>query len=149
MADIASFPTIRNVLVSGDNIQPFTAGAAITAGQIVSFHGTGVSKTVHPCVTGTTTQIVGVALYSVGSGAEVAVACRGCVAYIANGESDAGLDAGDPVGGYGTTTAGTGKTQSLTGGVAPAYIVGFALDDIGNSGTGQVDIAPGLITPAV
>jgi hypothetical protein len=31
MADIASFPTIRDVLVSGDNIKNFTAGAAITA----------------------------------------------------------------------------------------------------------------------
>lgn len=148
MADIASFPTMRNILVSGDNIQQFTAGATITAGQIVAFHGTGVSKTVQPCVTGTTTTIVGVALYSVSSGAEVAVACRGCIAYVANGESDAGLDAGDAVGGYGTTTAGTGKTQALTGGVTPSYIVGYTLEDIGNSGTGQVDISPGIITPA-
>ena len=149
MADIASFPTIRNVLVSGDNIQDFTAGAAITAGQAVAFHGTGVDKTVHPCVTGTTGTIAGVALYSVASGAKAAVAGRGCQCKVANGESDAAGDAGDPVAGYGTTTAGTVKVAPIAAAGATCtlhIIVGYLLEDMANSGTPVIDVAPGYLT---
>ena len=152
MADIASFPTIRNVLESGDNIQTFTAGAAITAGQVVAFHGTGVSRTVHPAVTGTTGTVVGVALYSVSSGAEIAVACRGCRCIVANGESDATGDAGDPVQVYGTTTPGTVKAQAVTidstGNATIRAIVGFLIEDMANSGTPVIEVAPGFITTA-
>ena len=150
MTDISSFPTIRNVLESGDNIQPFTAGAAITAGQVVAFADTGVSRTVHPAVNGTTGTAVGVALYSVSSGAEVAVACRGCRCKVANGESDVAGDAGDPVQVYGTTTPGTVKVQAVTidasGTPYVRAIVGFLLDDMVNSGTPVIDVAPGFIS---
>ena len=151
MTDIASFPTIRNVLESGDNIQSFTAGAAITAGQVVAFHGTGVSRTVHPAVNGTTGTPAGVALYSVSSGAEVAVACRGCRCKVANGESDATGDAGDPVQVYGTTTAGTVKAAAVTIDASGAYvraIVGYLIEDMANSGTPVIDVAPGFIYTA-
>lgn len=152
MTDITTFPTMRNILVSGDNIQPFTAGAAITAGQVVAFHGTGVSKTVHPAVTGTTDTPVGVALYSVSSGAEVAVACRGCRAKVANGESNVTGDAGDPVQVYGTTTPGTVKVAAVTidstNNSTIRAIVGFLLEDMANSGTPIIDVAPGYITTA-
>lgn len=148
MADIAAFPTMRNILVSGDNIQSFTAGAAITAGQVVAIHGTGVTRTVHPGVTGTTGYAAGVALYTVASGAEVAVACRGCIVKVANGESDATADAGDPLAVYGTTTAGTVTALALTGGITPTMIVGYALGDLAASGQCDCEIAPGYITPA-
>ena len=152
MTDIASFPTMRNVLVSGNNIQSFTAGADITAGQVVAFHGDGVSKTVHPAVNGTTGTVVGVALYSVSSGAEAAVACRGCQAKIANGESDATGDAGDPVQVYGTTTPGTVKAAAVvidsTGNATIRAIVGFLIEDMANSGTPIIDVCPGFITTA-
>lgn len=152
MTDITTFPTMRNILVAGDNIQPFTAGAAITAGQVVAFHGTGVSKTVHPAVTGTTDTPAGVALYSVSSGDECAVACRGCQCKVANGESDASGDAGDPVQVYGTTTAGTVKIAAVTidstNNSTIRAIVGYLLEDMANSGTPIIDVAPGYITTA-
>lgn len=152
MTDIASFPTIRNVIESGDNIQTFTAGADITAGQVVAFNDTGVSRTVEPAVNGTTGTVAGVALYSVSSGAEVAVACRGCRCKVANGESDAAGDAGDPVQVYGTTTAGTVKAAAVTidstGNATIRAIVGFLIDDMVNSGTPVIDVAPGFITTA-
>jgi len=130
MADIAAFPTIRNVLVQGNNIYPFTAGAAITAGQVVAFHGTGVDNTVHPAVTGTTGAVVGVALYSVGSGEEVAVAMDGCIVYVVNGKDTGDFDAGDYVQAYGTTTPGTVTALVVSGGVAVDYaMVGMMLED--------------------
>lgn len=149
MTDIASFPTMRNILESGDNIQNYIAGAAITAGQVVAFHDTGVAKTVHPCVTGTTGTIVGVALYSVGSGAQVAVAGRGCICKVANGESDATGDAGDPVAEYGTTTAGTVKVAPIAAAGATCtlhIIVGYLVEDMANSSTPLIEVAPGYLT---
>jgi hypothetical protein len=149
MADIASFPTIRDVLVSGDNIKNFTAGAAITAGQVVAFAGTGVDNTVHPVVTTSTGSIVGVALYSVASGAQVAVACRGCLCTVANGESDATGDAGDPVAEYGTTTAGTVKVAPIAAAGATCTlhkIVGYLMEDMANSSTPVIEVAPGYLT---
>ena len=149
MADIASFPTMRDILESGDNIQDFTAGAAITAGQVVAFAGTGVDKTVHPAVTGSTGTPVGVALYSVDSGAKVAVACRGCHCAVANGESDAAGDAGDPVAVYGTTTAGTVKVAPIAASGATCTlhtIIGYLLEDMANSGTPVIEVAPGYLT---
>lgn len=148
MADIASFPAIQDVLVAGDNIREFTAGAAITQGQVVAFHGTGVDMVVHPCVTGTTGYPTGVALKTVVSGGKVVVAGRGCLVKVANGESDATGDAGDPVAPYGTTTPGTVKVAPLTGGVAPGHIAGFLMQDMAVSGTPIMEVAPGFLTPA-
>ena len=150
MTDIAAFPTMRNILVSGDNIQPFTAGADITAGQVVAFHDTGVSKTVHPAVTGTTGTVVGVALYSVSSGAEVAVACRGCQCYVANGDDTTTGDAGDAVEVYGTTTAGTVVARTITvdasGTPYVRAIAGFMIEDMAANSTVLIDVAPGFIS---
>ena len=130
MADIAAFPTVRNVLVNGNNITSYTAGAAITAGQVVAFHGTGVDMTVHPAVTGTTVAVVGVALYSVASGAEVAVAGPGCIVYVVNGLDGTNIDAGTYVQVYGTTTPGTVKEIVVSGGIAVNYgLVGLMLED--------------------
>ena len=42
MTDIAAFPTIRNVLWSGNNIITMTATTAIKAGQVAAINATGV-----------------------------------------------------------------------------------------------------------
>ncbi len=151
MADIAAFPTVRNVLVSGDNIGTFIAGAAIKAGQVVAFHGTGVSMTVHPCAVGTTLGIVGVALYDAAIGANVAVAMAGCICNIVNGIQATNWDAGTFLKAYGTTTAGTVEAAALTGGVAPLNIVGLAIENNTASATGTISkvlVNPGTITAA-
>ena len=149
MGDIAAFPTIGNVLVAGKNIQEFTAGAAITAGQIVAFHGTGVNKTVHPAVKGTTVLIAGVALYSVDSGAKVAVGCRGCHCIVANYSDSATVDAGDPLEDNANAVGGTIGVCPIDadGSLATLkYVAGFAIEDIGASGTGIMEVDPGFIT---
>ncbi len=151
MADIAAFPTVRNVLVSGDNILTFTAGAAIKAGQVVAFNATGVSDTVQACAVGTTLGIVGVALYDAASGAKVAVAGPGCVAYVVNGIQATSWDAGTFLKAYGTTTTGTVEAAALTGGVAPLNIVGLAIENntATTAGTAsKVLITSGVITAA-
>lgn len=149
MADISAFPTIRAVIESGNNIGNYTAGAAIKAGQVVSIHATGVSRTVHPSVKGTTGLPIGVALYGVANGEKLAVAEDGCKCYIANADDTTGLDAGDPVEDNDNAVGGTVSALALseTGAVAVAkYCVGFAIDDIAGGGTGVIKIKCGIIT---
>lgn len=95
MADIAAFPTIRNVLYSGGNVQKFTATTAVKAGQVVAFAATGVSEAVIPSLKGTAGQPIGVALYDIAAGAVGAIAMDQCIVNVANAESDADIDAGD------------------------------------------------------
>lgn len=151
MVDIAAFPAVHDILVSGDNIQSFIAGAAITAGQVVAFADTGVSDTVHPAVTGTTASAVGVALYTVASGERVAVACDGCVVNVVNGIQGTDIDAGHWVEYYGTTTPGTVKELVTSGGVAVNFkLVGKLLEDNTATAAGTSTkclIATGPVTP--
>jgi len=147
MSDISSFPTMHDVLVAGDNIQTFTAGAAITAGQVVAFHGTGVSKTVHPAVKGTTVVPVGVALYDASSGDKVAVACRGCHVKVANYDDTTAIDAGDPLEDNDNAVGGTVGTLPISASGATAtlhYRAGWALEDIAGGGTGIMEVDPGI-----
>lgn len=151
MADITAFPTIRNVLVKGNNIQNYKAGAAITAGQVVAIHGTGVSRTVHPAVKGTTDAPCGVALYSVANGAYVAVAGPGCWVYVANADDTTGIDAGDYVEDNDNAVGGTvsAAARSDTGAVAVfKFCVGKANDDIAGGGTGVVELICAPLTSA-
>lgn len=150
MADITAFPTIRNVLIDGENIVTYTAGAAIKAGQVLAFHGTGVSRTVHPCVAATTMP-VGVAIYDVESGDECAVAGRGCRAYVANADDGDTIDAGDPLQLNDNAVGGTVNTAAIVdaGVVAVTkYIIGYAIDDQAGSEVGGCDICPSIITSA-
>ncbi len=151
MVDVVAFPTVRNIHVHGDNITPYTAGAAITAGHVVGIHGTGVTKTVHPFVTGTHVAPVGVALYSVASGAQVAVAGPGCRVNVVNGIQGTDFDAGTYVEAYGTGAAGTVKALVTTGGVAVnTKVVGLALENNTATVTGtasEVLITLGVVTP--
>jgi hypothetical protein len=151
MADISAFPTIRNVLVAGDNIQQFTASGAIKAGHVVAFNSTGVDLTVQAAVVGTTLGVAGVALYDAADGAEVAVAMDGCIVYVVNGLDGTNWDAGTYVKVYGTTTTGTVVAAALTGGVAPLDVVGLAIETNTATSAGtysRIIVRPGTITAA-
>jgi hypothetical protein len=68
---------------------------------------------------------------------------------VANGESDATGDAGDPVAEYGTTTAGTVKVAPIAGSGATCTlhkIVGYLMEDMANSSTPVIEVAPGYLT---
>ena len=145
MADISAFPTIQQVLYSGDNLQCFTAGATIKAGQVVAIHGTGVNMTVHPAVAGTTEAPLGVAIFGAASGAVVTVACQGCIAYVANADDTTGIDAGHFVI---VNDNAVGGTVSVLVDTASTYVVGIALDDIAGAGTGRIMIQPQYVSKA-
>lgn len=147
MGNLATWADIRTILVSGDNINDFIAGAAIKAGQVVAFHGTGVAWTVHPCLTGTTDTVVGVALIDAAIGAHVSVAMEGCIVYVQNG-AQAAIDQGDALIAFGTTTNGTVTVfDAATGAPAPKNLVGWALEDhAAADGAILCDLAPGKIT---
>lgn len=151
MTDISAFPTVTDVLHSGDNIQSFTCGADVKASQVVAFHGTGVSKTLHPAIAGTTGTIYGVALYDASSGDEVAVAGRGCIVKVANADDGTGIDAGDPCQDNDNAVGGTVSAATLVdaGVVAVVKIVaGFAIEDIAGDATGLMEVAPQYLTSA-
>lgn len=80
------------------------AGEALYAGDVVAFAGTGVAWTVLKHKAGTTVCPIGVALYSVASGAQVAVASVGSIVKVKNALESA-LTAGDMIMGSGTTYA--------------------------------------------
>ncbi len=149
MTDISAFPTISKVLVTGNNIVSYTAGAAISAGMVVAFHGTGVSQTVHPAVKGTTDTPVGVALYGVASGAKVAVAGPGCRVYVAIADDTTGADAGDYLEDNANAVGGTVSVAArVDAGVVSVlkFCVGVAEDDIAGGGTGICRLICGPIT---
>lgn len=153
MTDITAFPTIRNVLWSGDNIQTFTATTAVTAGQVVAINATGVSMAVDPSVATAGSRSIGVALYSASAGAQVAVAMTGCICYVAIYDDTATIDAGDFVETNDCAVKGTvgAAAVAATGGatVTAHYdIIGIAVDDIAASGTGRILIQPMCLTQA-
>ncbi len=151
MADISAFPTIRNVLVKGDNIQNYKAGATIVAGQVVAIHGTGVSRTVHPAIKGTTDAPCGVALYGAASGGYLAVAGKGCWVYVANADDTTVIDAGDYVEDNDNSVGGTVSTAARSDAGAVAvfkFCVGVAVDDIAGGGTGVVELICAPLTSA-
>ena len=143
MADIAAFPTIAAVLWSGNNIVNLTATTAVNAGQVVGINATGVSGAVDGCVAAAGEMPIGVALYTVAAGAVVAVATMGCVAYVANADDGAAIDAGswletndNAVGGTVSAVA----VAAVAGAVGTAHygVIGVAIDDIAASGTGRM-----------
>lgn len=150
MTDITAFPSF-NPTDDGNarNTFTFTAGAAITAGMVVAFATTGVSKTVHPAKKGTTGQVVGVALYTVASGAKVAVALAGSIVDCANADDTTGIDAGDWVEANDNAVTGTVSAVSTTASTTSAAsddVLGIALEDIAGDSYGSVLILPALYT---
>lgn len=117
------------------NVRTYIAGAAILAGQLVSFHGTGVDNTVHPTVDGTTVGCVGVALHSQATtGGYVSVAGSGSVLKVCEGAGSA-IDAGDSV--MYDSVAGCVITAVDS---ADCYWIGTALEDIPANLTGYVEL---------
>lgn len=92
MTDISAFPTIRNVLYSGDNIITLTATNALTAGMVVEIDADGV-RAVNAAVAESGSRPVGVSIYDVAAGGKAAIATYGCVCYVANADT-ATMDAG-------------------------------------------------------
>ena len=110
----------------------FKAGSAILAGQIVSFAATGDSRQVIPA-TSSTGAPIGVAAYSIASGAEGTILMQGCVCKIMLSADDGTADAGDWIGV--STVAGTGivrdpAIQAHDTIVGLQNAIGLALDDI-------------------
>lgn len=139
--EISAFPTIRNVLVSGDNILTMTAGEAIKAGQSVGFAATGVADTVVVMDNTSDEYALGVALYDAASGATVAVATVGCVCYVANENSVATVEAGKFVS---PKTLG-GVIEHTYGGTEGTYtILGLCLSGIAANSIGTVLIIPSV-----
>lgn len=143
MGDISAFPTIRNVLWSGNNIVKMTATTAVKAGQVVGINATGVSGAVDKAVAAAGEMPIGVALYDAAAGAEVAVATVGCIVYVANDSDNTAIDAGswletndNAVGG----TVNAVAVAAIAGAVGTAHygVIGVAIDDIAVSGTGRM-----------
>lgn len=86
-----------NVLVVGNNVHNFKAGAAITRGMAVAIHGTGIDFTVHPALLGTTAVPLGIAITDAASGQMCAIAGLGCIAYCQQETDDGDMDAGTVV----------------------------------------------------
>lgn len=142
---------MHDVLVRGEeHIRSFIVGATgVKAGQVVAYPATGVTRTVIPAVHGTTGQPVGVALYDQTTGYEVAVACRGAWAKVANADNTTAIDAGDPVEDNDNAVGGTVAPLPIAGSGTVAqihYCVGYAVDVIAGGGTGIIEVAPGIIT---
>lgn len=143
MTDISAFPTITNVVYSGNNFISLTATTAVTAGQLVAINATGVSMAVDKCVAAAGSMPIGVAVFSAAAGALVDVAGPGCIVYMANADDTTAIDAGSWVEFNDNTVGGTisAVAVSATGGATVTChfgVVGVAMDDIDASGTGRV-----------
>jgi len=150
MADIAAFPTIRNVVYSGKNFHKFIATTAVKAGQVVAFANPAVSGAVIPAVKATSLQPIGVAINNADAGKKVAVACNGCWVYVANAESDVDIDAGHVLEDNDNATApgSVSMAAETNGGGAVAlvkYTVGVSIDDIARSSTGRMLVKCGVM----
>lgn len=153
MADITTFPTIRQVLWAGNNLQYFTATTAVTAGQVVAINATGVSGAVDPSVATAGSRSIGVAVYDASAGAQVTVAMAGCIVYVAAADDTTGVDAGGFCETNDCAVKGTVSEASVsaTGGATVTShfdIIGIAYDDIAGGGTGRMIVAPMCLTQA-
>lgn len=151
MADLATFPTVTDVLYSGDNIGSFTAGVAISAGQVVGFVATGVDFTVRPLNATAGDMVVGVALYSASANTKVAVAMGGCIVKVQNFDDTTAIDAGHWVEVNDAAALGTVNESLITasGGATATLnpnVVGFLLSDMAGNGTAYCFLAPQTIT---
>jgi hypothetical protein len=119
------------------------AGAAITKGQVVGFHGTGVEYTVYPHLSASTVGPIGVAMHSQATaGEKVAIASFGCIVKVQNGV-DSALEAGTTIMGD-ETTAGTVKAWTGIS-VSADEPIGFLLEAMaGDNVPVYAYIAPGF-----
>lgn len=150
MADIAAFPTLKNILYSGNNTFTLTATTAVKAGQVVAGNDTGVSMAVDMAVGAAGSRSIGVALFDAAAGAEVTVAGPGCIVYIVNADDAATIDAWsylepstNAVGG----TVAAVAVAAIAGAVGTNHldVIGIALED--NVGTATGTASKMLIAP--
>ncbi len=159
MTDITAFPSVQDVLVSGDNIREFTATEAVTQGQVVGFAATGVSNAVVPMDATAGEHAVGVAIKSADAAAKVKVAMAGCVVKMINYDDTTAIDAGAYVEQNDNAVLGTvgeydpaamsqavDEAGSATFTISSALhgIVGIAEEDIAGGSNGNVRIIPSL-----
>lgn len=118
MADIAAFPTLHDILVSGDNIQSFKTSEAVKAGQVAGFDTALITTEVKVMKAVAGENAVGVFLYDAEAGDYVAVAQAGCVVRVVNADDAADIAAGawavqnaNAVGGTVSAYAGTGAAK--------------------------------------
>ena len=144
MADISTFPTIHNVLITGDNTRTFTATEAVSAGMVVGYAATGVSNAVVPLNATAGEQPIGVAMYDAGAGSLVAVCMNGCEVVVANYDDTTGIDAGDHLALNDNAVGGTVGAAALGIQTADVYYLGIALEDIAGAGTGKALVSVGV-----
>jgi hypothetical protein len=139
MGDVAAFPTLTRVLVSGDNVLPYTATTAVKAGMVVAIADAGASWAVDKAIKGSGQVPVGVALYDAAAGAKVAVAGIGCVVYVVNALDGTNIDAGHTVIQDDNAIGGCVSELLAVGTDAtPQKIVGVLLEDNTASASGGV-----------
>jgi hypothetical protein len=147
MANIDAFPTMHDVLIAGDNVQDFTAGSTIHAGQVVSMATDGF---IDPTAD---LPVLGVALYDAQEADHVAVACVGCEVNVANSDKSTAIEEGvqviaknDTIDGavLVATAVSTGSGANMT--VTAEYVVGVTLEPIAGDGTGKVLLMPSVNT---
>lgn len=151
MADISAFTALPNALWAGNNIYNFTASGAIKAGQVVAIDATGVSMTVRAAVAEEGEMPIGVAVNTVADGDEIAVACDGCICYVANADDTNAIDAGSWVETNDNAVGGTVSAVAVaaTGGATVTVhnlVCGVVIDDIAGGGTGRMIVRPGAVT---
>jgi len=159
MTDITTFPTIAQVLVEGDNLHRFIAGEALTAGQVVGFAATGVSKTVVAMDATSGEQPVGVVIFDADSGDTCTVACRGCWVKVANADDTTAIDAGGLVEWNDNSVKGCVSEFTPRADLASCtidatndttvdgstWIIGQAMEDITGGGYGIIEVNPQLM----
>lgn len=150
MTDISEFPTVRDVLVHGDNILNLTSSGAAKAGMVAAIDATGISMTVRPAVAEAGELPIGVYLYDVDANDPAAIAGEGCIVYVANADDTATGDAGDYLCTNDNTVGGTVSVQPEAGsgakGVLNRNVIGFLVEDLAASGTARAMVHPMVIT---
>jgi hypothetical protein len=148
MADISAFPTITPVEGNDGDVFTYNAGAAITAGMVVCFNATGVSREVVKCVATAGTWPIGIAITSASAANQkIAVQTSG-YAQVANADDTTGIDTGDWLEMNDCAVGGTVSAAPITASGAtatPHWCVGMAVDDIAGGGTGMCLILPQCI----
>lgn len=142
MTNITTFPTIQNVLYSGDNVIEMIAGETITKGQVVGSEASTPDSLEVFAMDATGSEYAdGVALESKTVGEKILVALDGCVCYVANNDDTTAIERGVFVG-QGTSTV-KGCIVTLTPSTtAVQYCVGKTIGDIAADGTGLMLIQP-------
>lgn len=114
------------------------AGAAILAGQAVTFNATGVAYTVEPCDSDTNiiNKFMGIALYSQATvGGHVAVASIGSVILACESEGST-IESGDNL----CAGSAAGCVKPVTD--ADAELIGYAVTGFSANSTGYIMVLP-------